>query len=83
MLHAEPKLFENTGAARKESGDVGRAEETVEAVSAQIKELEAEVQEQVDQIPATGQSEVLETIDLKAKKTGITLKLVALTWSPE
>ena len=67
--------------ARKESGDVGRAEDTVEAVNEHIKALEAEVQEQVDQIPSTG--ETFETIDLKAKKAGITLKLVALAWSPE
>ena len=67
--------------ARKVSGDVGRAEDTVEAVNEHIKALEAEVQEQVDQIPST--AETFETIDLKAKKAGITLKLVALAWSPE
>ncbi len=80
---AAGKAIGSLSRARKESGDVGRAEDTVEAVNEQIKELEAEVQSQIDQIPATGQGEVLDTLDLKAKKTGITLKLVALSWSPE
>ena len=78
---AAGKAIGTMSRARKESGDVGRAEETVEAVNEQIKALEAEVQAQVDQIPSTG--ETFETIDLKAKKAGITLKLVALAWSPE
>ncbi len=80
---AAGKAMGSLSRARKESGDVGRAGETVESVNEQIQALEAEVQEQVDQIPSTGQAETLETIDLKAKKTGINLKLVALTWSPE
>jgi len=80
---AAGKAIGSISRARKESGDVDRAEDTVESVNERIKELEAEVQSQIDQIPATGQAEVLETIDLKAKKTGITLKLVALVWSPE
>lgn len=78
---AAGKAIGTMSRARKESGDVSRAEETVEAVNEQIKALEAEVQAQVDQIPSTG--ETFETIDLKAKKAGITLKLVALVWSPE
>ena len=78
---AAGKAIGSMSRARKESGDVGRAEDTVEAVGEHIKALEAEVQEQVDQIPATGES--FETIEFKAKKAGITLKLVALAWSPE
>ena len=78
---AAGKAIGSMSRARKESGDVGRAEDTVENVNEQIKALEAEVQQQVDQIPSTG--ETFETIELKAKKAGITLKLVALAWSPE
>ena len=78
---AAGKAIGSMSRARKESGDVGRAEDTVQAVNEHIKALETEVQEQVDQIPST--AETFETIDLKAKKAGITLKLVALAWSPE
>jgi hypothetical protein len=82
-VSAAGKVLGSMNRARKESGDVERAGETVEAVNEQIQALEAEVQQQVDLIPSTGQSEVLETLNLKAKKTGITVNLVALTWSPE
>ncbi|MBY0507002.1 MAG: hypothetical protein K2X03_24005 [Bryobacteraceae bacterium] len=80
---AAGKVIGSLNRARTESGDVDRASETVEAVQEHIKELEAEVQNQIDQIPATGQAEFLETLNLKAKKTAITVKLVALAWSPE
>jgi hypothetical protein len=80
-VSAAGKALGSISRARKESGDVGRAEETVGAVAEQIKALEAEVQEQIDAIPATDES--FEQLALKAKKAGITIKLVALAWSPE
>ena len=70
---------------RKESSDVERAGETVEAVQAQIDELtkqfeadSASVQARVD--PATEQ---FEAVSVRAKKTGIAVSLVALAWSAE
>ena len=70
---------------RKESGDVDRADETVEAVAAQIEALNqqfnadvAAAQGKVD--PAT---EALETVTVRAKKTGIAVSFVGLVWTAE
>lgn len=70
---------------RKESADVDRAGETVEAIDAQIaalnQQFEADVaaaQGQVD--PATEQ---FEQVTVRPKKTAITVSLVALVWSAE
>ena len=78
---AAGKAIGSLSRARKESGDVGRAEETVGSVTEQIKALEAEVQTDIDSIPTA--SETFEPLSFKAKKTGITVKLVSLVWSPE
>lgn len=70
---------------RKESGDVDRADETVEAIEAAKQELthqfEADVaaaQSRVD--PA---AEEFTTVSVRIKKTAITVNLVALVWSAE
>jgi hypothetical protein len=70
---------------RKESADVDRAGETVEAIDAQIaalnQQFEADVaaaQGKVD--PAT---ETFDLVTVRPKKTAITVSLVALTWSAE
>ncbi len=70
---------------RKESADVDRAGETVEAIDAQIadlnKQFEADVaaaQGKVD--PATEQ---FEAVTVRPKKTAITVSLVALVWSAD
>jgi hypothetical protein len=68
----------------KESGDVGRAQETVGAVQQQISDLEAELQAETNAIQqaSDSQNEVLETVSLKPKKTNISIKLVTLAWVP-
>ena len=63
----------------KERGDVGLAEETVESLQQQIQDLSAELEQEIATIPAPAQ-EALETITVKAKKTNITVQLVALAW---
>lgn len=67
-----------------ESQDVKRAEETVEAVKAQLAALQAEfeaemaaLQEKIDPL-----TEPLETFSLKPKKTDIQVQLVTLAWLP-
>lgn len=69
----------------KESGDVGRANETVEALQRQRADLEAQFQAEVDSMSATVDplTEKLETITLKPKKTDITVRVVFLAWAPE
>jgi hypothetical protein len=79
-----------TGAARRagrafeESGDVSRANETVESIQQQLVDLQAQFEsesnalaEKVDPL-----TEVLETVTVKPKKTDIQLQLVTLAWAP-
>lgn len=70
--------------AMAESKDVGRAEETLEAVQQQLAELQAQFEADVQ--AATSKldpaAEVLEEICLKPKKTNITVRAVMLAWAP-
>ena len=81
-VSAASKAMSAAGRIRKESGDVGRAEETVEAIQAQIADLEAQVQAEIDAIPADVQNEPIETLAVKPKKTNIAVKLCSLAWVP-
>lgn len=70
--------------ATKESSDVGRAEESVEAVQAQLRALEEQIQEELaagaaKTDPAT---EELEHLTIKPKKTNIQVRAVVLAWAP-
>jgi hypothetical protein len=71
--------------ARKESKDVGRSGETVEAVQAQINDLETQLQAETAQLQATmdPMNEQLETIEIRPKKTNIAVRYVALAWVPK
>lgn len=68
----------------KESQDVGRATETVEAMKQQLAELDAQFQKDRDELAARMDpaSEPLETASARPKKTGISVQLLALAWAP-
>jgi hypothetical protein len=69
------------GRIGKESADVGRAEDSVEMIQQQIKDLEAQFQADVNALPgAEAAGEAMETLAVKAKKTGINVQLTALGW---
>ena len=69
--------------AAKESGDVEAASETLEALTQQKQELADELNRELAELEArSGADEPLEAITLKPKKTGITVQLVALAWTP-
>ncbi len=72
------------GRSAKEASDVGRAEEAVEAVEQQLAELQLAFKSELDSIEARldAATEELEKIELKPKKTGITVKAVVLAWEP-
>ena len=72
------------GRVMKESGDVGRAQENVEALQQQLVDLDAQFKEETDALEARfdAASEPLETVTLRPKKTNITVKAVALAWTP-
>lgn len=64
--------------------DIGRAGETVDA----LKKVEADLQAQFDEEAAAlaakidPQTEMLDTLLIKPKKTDINIQLVAFTWAP-
>jgi hypothetical protein len=72
------------GRVMKERGDVDRAAETVAAVQSQITALEEELQTQLAAMSEEGAAaeEALEAVEVRAKKAGIDVRLVALAWVP-
>ncbi len=72
------------GRAMKESGDVGQAEENVSALQQQLADLEAQFKTETDALAAATDPfhEKFETISLKPTKANITVKIVALAWTP-
>jgi hypothetical protein len=70
---------------RKEDSDVTRAGETVEAISAQIDELNKQFE--ADVAAATGRvdpaTEAFESVTVRPKKTGIAVNFVGLVWTAE
>ena len=72
------------GRTMKESSDIGRAEESVAAVSQRLADLEAEFNAEVDALDRAydPQTEQLDTVSLKPTKANITIKLLTLVWAP-
>lgn len=68
----------------KEGEDVGRAQESVEAINQQMTELDAQFKAETDSLEKSSdpQTEQLETISLKPKKSNISVKLLTLAWAP-
>ncbi len=68
----------------KETQDIVRAKETVEAGRQQLAGMEAQFAAEVQAIEsaASAATEALETVSIKLKKTNITVRLVALGWAP-
>jgi hypothetical protein len=69
---------------RSQSSDVGRAEETIEAHTQQLQELEAEFQAETEALKSRNDpaSEVFDRVQIRPKKKDITLRLIALAWAP-
>jgi hypothetical protein len=72
------------GRSMKESGDVGRAQENVQALQAQLADLQAQCEQEIADLaaridPAT---EELMPLIVKPKKTNITVSGVSLAWAP-
>lgn len=68
----------------EQTKDVARAEETIESISKQIKDLQAEFNEEVTNLSEKidPQTEVLETLVIKPRKADINVQLVTLVWAP-
>ncbi|MBP7402426.1 MAG: ATP-binding protein [Clostridia bacterium] len=72
------------GRALKESGDVERSKETVEALNGQLEELEEEFRAETDALAERldPQNQPLETITLRPQKQDIQVRLLSLAWLP-
>lgn len=68
----------------KERQDVGRAQESVEALQQQLADLDAEFEAATAELRAAVDpvTEPLGTITIKPKKTHISVQLVSLVWAP-
>ena len=68
----------------KESQDIGRATDNVEALQQQLADINAELEAQVAELQSKADplTEALETITIKPKRTNINLQLCALVWAP-
>jgi hypothetical protein len=72
------------GRVLKERQDVGRARDTVQAVERQLADLEAEFTAEMARLETTVDplGDRLDTVDLRPKKTHVTVTLCALVWAP-
>ena len=72
------------GRAMKESKDVARAGDTVEALRQRLVDLDAQFQEDKDSLATQWEedSAELESITVRPKKTNISIDLVSLVWMP-
>jgi hypothetical protein len=70
--------------AWKETQDIARAKETLQALEQQLSELESQFAAEVEAIDSSvsAASEALEKVPVKLKKTNISVRLVALCWLP-
>ncbi|HKE00573.1 MAG TPA: DUF87 domain-containing protein [Planctomycetota bacterium] len=77
--------FRGVGRSMRESGDVARAEETVESLRRQQADLEVELQAEVGELEAKGDplNETLEKAVVRPKKADVSVRLLALAWAPE
>ncbi|MFN7919818.1 MAG: hypothetical protein U0Q16_06955 [Bryobacteraceae bacterium] len=72
----------SAGRVYREGQDVGRAEDSVEHLQEQLNQIKAEMEDQVRQVQDTvdPMKEELDKIQVRPKKTGISVKLVSLVW---
>ncbi len=72
------------GRTTNSRGDIERAQESVEAVQQQMADLQAQFDHEVAAVESTldVQTETLESVSIRPKKSDITLQLVALAWAP-
>ena len=68
----------------EQTKDVSRAEDTIESISKQIKDLQAEFNAEVSSLgeKIDPQTEVFETLVVKPRKSDINVQLVSLVWTP-
>jgi hypothetical protein len=70
--------------AQRQGADVAKAEESVENVAQQIANLEAELQAEIEKLSGgfDAASVTLETVQVAAKSTDLSVKVFGLVWLP-
>jgi hypothetical protein len=83
-LNKATSAVRGVGRAMEERGDVSRAEENLEALKTQLTELNAQMEAEIDRLEERfdPESEELETIGLKPRKTDVEVRLLRLAWAP-
>jgi hypothetical protein len=81
-VSAASRAVKSASQAFGQQGDVGRADETVEAIQAQLQELNAQLEAELTALEAGNPDETLEEIRLKPKSTEVNLELLVLAWVP-
>jgi hypothetical protein len=71
------------GRSAKETQDVARSAERLQETQTELASLEAELQSEVAALEnATAGAATIETIEIKPKRGGVDVRLVALAWKP-
>jgi len=72
------------GRVLKEGQDIGRAEENVQALEQQLAELQGQLAQETEELRASVDplGEELETVEIRPKKTDISVRVLALGWVP-
>jgi len=66
----------------KESGDIAQAQERQRHAEAELKEIQAELEREVQELQDGAPDASIETTEVKPKKAGVDVRLVALAWKP-
>ena len=83
VSHAASAL-KNVGKTVEQSGDVGRAKETVQALQNQLEDLNTQFKDETDALASKLDpiNEELETVSIVPKKTDISVQILSLVWAP-
>jgi hypothetical protein len=76
--------FRSLGRAAEQHGDIGRAADSVEALQAQLDELEAEFAQELREVqqPPRADQLVLEALEVRPRKSDIGVEKCMLLWTP-
>jgi hypothetical protein len=72
------------GRSAKEAEDVARATERLDEARRELQTIDDELQQQIAAIEASfDEDPQIDTVEIKAKNSGVDVRLVALAWAPE
>jgi hypothetical protein len=70
------------GRSMKEAADVAQAQERRRAAEEELQAIEAELQREVQALHESAPDVVIDTTEVKPKRAGVDVRLVALAWKP-